>query len=856
MGRIRIVAAVVAALVVVLALSGTALSRGSRHPGVRVSILGASQRTLLAQRAVRVRISVRRAPAVVRAAAAGSLTRTLRFRRPGARVVALPLSAATRRAVARCSSRRLSVRAGRARAARALVLDSVRCRPTASGRGPAPAPAPASRPAPVAAASGPPAAQPDPGSPEGACDFLDPTVCLQPWPNDYFTKADSSTSTGRRLDLQLTSMPANSLGKPIEPTDMNRADGFSPGNPIVVHVPGLDNAAAFHRTGAVPITDMARYADLDQPVVVIDAATGERHPVWSEIDASAGSDSDRNLIVRPAVNFREGHRYIVALRNLRRADGSVIEAPASFRAYRDGTTSPDAAVEARRPHMDALLDRLSRSGIARGDLYLAWDFTVASEHSLTGRMLAIRDAAFAELGDTNLADLSAQGRSPDFTVDKTTDFPDGKIAREVEGHVTVPCFLNLPGCPPGATFSLDAAGNPIRIPGNTTDARFTCRIPRTAMEAGHDARPSLYGHGLFGSRSEVHQGQLTDLGGNHNILFCATDWIGMACSDLPPDDVPPDPAAWQAVLEKRYLPNCDLPVTLTALQDLSNFPKLADRVQQGMLNFMFLGRAMLKGFDSDPAFQRADGSGVIDTTRLFYDGNSQGGIIGGALAAVEPDLDRASIGVPGMNYSTLLSRSVDFHSYATGEFVDGVDTPLGLYDSYPNELQRPLLFGLMQLLWDRAEADGYAQHMTTDPLPNSPVHHVLMSAALGDHQVANIAAETEARTIGAAVRTPYVDPGRSPYTTNSPFGLGPIGFFPYDGSAITMWDSGPIRQVNGATVGTDVPPTTNTPPADGQDPHELPRRTPADQDMKSAFLSVGGRVIDTCGGAPCHSVTG
>ena len=26
------------------------------------------------------------------------------------------------------------------------------------------------------------------------CDFMDPTVCLQPWPNDYFTVPDSSTA--------------------------------------------------------------------------------------------------------------------------------------------------------------------------------------------------------------------------------------------------------------------------------------------------------------------------------------------------------------------------------------------------------------------------------------------------------------------------------------------------------------------------------------------------------------------------------------------------------------------------------------------------------------------------------------
>jgi hypothetical protein len=436
------------------------------------------------------------------------------------------------------------------------------------------------------------------------------------------------------------------------------------------------------------------------------------------------------------------------------------------------------------------------------------------------------------------------------------DGPTGKIAREVEGKVTVPCYLNAVGCPPGSTFQLGADGKPIRLPGNTIDAHYTCRIPRSALAPGHDARPSLYGHGLFGSRSEIHQDQLKDLGGDYNMMFCATDWIGMACADLPTS---PDPAAIQAILGGGPLPNCDLPVTATILQDASNFPKLADRVQQGMLDFMFLGRAMLKGFNSNAAFQRTGGTGVIDTTRLFYDGNSQGGIIGGALAAVEPDLDRASIGVPGMNYSTLLTRSVDFDGYAKGQFADELpDTPLGLYDNYPSELERPLLFALLQLLWDRAEADGYAQHMTTDPLPNSPVHHVLMNAAFGDHQVANVAAETEARTIGAAARTPYLDAGRSPYATNSPFGLGPIGFFPYDGSAITMWDSGPTRQEGTPpkTVGTDTPPATNTPPRNGHDPHELPRRTPADREMKSAFLSVGGRVIDTCGGAPCHSVTG
>ena len=55
---------------------------------------------------------------------------------------------------------------------------------------------------------------------------------------------------------------------------------------------------------------------------------------------------------------------------------------------------------------------------------------------------------------------------------------------------------------------------------------------------------------------------------------------------------------------------------------------------------------------------------MIDTRRLFYDGNSQGGIFGGALTALAPDFERAVLGVPGMNYSTLLRRSVDFDTYS------------------------------------------------------------------------------------------------------------------------------------------------------------------------------------------------
>jgi hypothetical protein len=643
---------------------------------------------------------------------------------------------------------------------------------------------------------------------------------MLPFPSDSYTKADPSTPTGRRVNFNILDMPRNVAGKPIDPTDWNRADGFSPGSLIVAKVPGLD----LQKTGAVPITDLARAYDSDAPIVVLDADTGKRALIWSEMDMTV-PPADRTLLIRPAKNFTEGHRYIVALRDLRDANGKLIPPPKG---------EPDARI----------VRTLSRHGIKRSSLYLAWDFTVASAKSLAGRMLSIRDDAFAQLGDRNLRDMKVAGSAPQFTIDKVVEAacdagvpvddlnqgllarcPDTneKIVRDVQGSMIVPCYLSTPGCAPAHShFLLGTDNKPIRVPGNVMKVDFECRIPKTALEQGAGkSRPSLYGHGLFGSLDEVRQGQLQDFGVEHNFTFCATDWAGMATTDVPN--------------------------VATILTDLSNFNTLADRVQQGMLNFLYLGRLMIhpQGLSTVPAFQDDHGKSLLDTRRLFYDGNSQGGIIGGALTAVAPDFNRATLGVPGMNYSTLLTRSSDFGTGKAPDPTNPVDTleyAYPLYTSYPQLNERQLIFSLMQMLWDRAEPDGYAEHMTTRPYPNTPEHRVMLHVALGDHQVAPVSADVEARTIGAKLlRRPAEEPGRNA-AVEPHYGIPAFGSLPGRGSALVIWDSG-----------EPVPPTSNTPPEDGPDPHEFPRRTPWARTMKSAFLSLDSQVIDTCGGAPCRT---
>jgi hypothetical protein len=83
-----------------------------------------------------------------------------------------------------------------------------------------------------------------------------------------------------------------------------------------------------------------------------------------------------------------------------------------------------------------------------------------------------------------------------------------------------------------------------------------------------------------------------------------------------------------------------------------------------------------------------------------------------------------------------------------------------------------------------------------------------------------------------------------------------IGAYPFDGSAFMLFDIGPRRTENGQVVGTDPPPTSNTPPRGDpyqQDPHEFPRRSFDGRRQKDAFLRIGGSVIDVCGARPCYA---
>jgi hypothetical protein len=625
----------------------------------------------------------------------------------------------------------------------------------------------------------------------------DPKYCLFPFPNSRQTVGDNSTVTGDRVSFKPEWLPANNKGKHINPTEWNRNDGFSPGQAIVLRVPGID----LEQSGLAGIDDIGASLDEDAPVIIWDETAQQRVPYWAELDSHAPAGSpDQVLYIRPAVNYPAGHTIIVGTANLKDAAGNVLPAPAKFDRERDWIAEHDP-VDWESSDLLAFGDpqyivrttfniaSLAHEGMAPTDLYLAWDFTVASTENTTGRMLHIRDDALATIGTG----------APAFTVAKVTPNPRAGVAKRIEGTYQVPLYLTGTG-QTGAGFKNASNGVPTRNGSYT--ASYDCEIPTTAADT--PARATVYGHGLFGGLGEVRSGPQAAMVTGHNMAYCATDTIGMA--------------------------DADVANAATILQDLSSFGTMPDRTQQGLLNTVFLGRLLSNdaGFVSNPAFQDGGGGPLIDTSALFYDGNSQGSVVGGAYVAVDPKVEAGVLGVAGMNYSTLLERSVDFDP-----FFDLMKA------TYPNRTDQAVGLGLIQMLWDRGETNGYAAYLNaSNNLPGTPDKRILIHTALGDHQVATITAEVEARTAGVAIHRPIYLAGR---TTDVEPGWGlPTLEYPSTGSGLVLWDSG-----------ADLAPLANLPPRTGEDPHGDPRNSVQAQGQKSEFLRTGGTLIDVCSAAAC-----
>jgi hypothetical protein len=592
--------------------------------------------------------------------------------------------------------------------------------------------------------------------------------CIAPYPSDFFL-------VDGRVGLDGASGLVDEISDaPLDPFRVHHPDGFPKLPQIVAYVPGEldDGVLAFHDDPA-PTLDPAT-----SRTVLLHAATGAPVLHFAELDPGALPDERKALLIRPMTRLVDGERYVVALRDLSRPDGSKVEPPEGFRRLRDDEAPGHPALEPLAERYEAdVFDILAGAGVSRDELVLAWDFTVSTEEDSTGDMLAMRDALMASL----------EAEPPVVTIAERTEAPDDPhVAYVVRGTVEIPLFVDADG--PGARLFRDSSGAVVES-GETTLMPFSLVVPPSVADGtlGSPARLIQYGHGFFGERDEAESEWLGVTLDELGAVAVATDYVGMSREDF------------GAILE-----------------DIGESPAQAffftDRLHQGMANQIALAYAatgpLLEALAADP--ETAD---LYDPSTIQYYGNSNGHILGSTYVVLSPQIDRAVLGVGGIGYSFMMFRAQPFASF------------VGFFELFlPDRLQVQLFTSMSQSILDRIDPVAYAPHMLEDTYPGSPAsRRVLLQYGPGDHAVPYLATELQARTLGIPVLGPVSHPIAALDVVDGPV----------DGSALSQFDFG---------VPEPLPGTVAIPPTEETAPHEGVRRLPEAIEQLDVFLATGTSV--------------
>lgn len=617
--------------------------------------------------------------------------------------------------------------------------------------------------------------------PEGCSPLAADWHCSLPFPSDVFR------SESGEIVMEGEAGAVREDGMHVNLYAYGQEDGFSPGTQILAYFPfAIDGAnlnGVFDNAAFGPEGD---WETRPGPTLIVDAENGARVPHYAELDTHAVSAQKQTLILRPLVRLENGHRYIVAISGLKDTDGNPVPAAEGFRRLRDDAPAGGASsLEDLRTHFETAVFPVLADvdGLERKDLQLAWDFTVRSTTTkpVTETMEAIRSQMATTL----------EAAAPTVTITKVTDYEEGDLLKTVEGTIAVPLYLESDE--PGARLRNDDPAAPEAE--GTADVPFVAIVPRSVLdgEAVVPARLVQYGHGIFGSRTEISADDswIPAFANQYNFVVMAVDWWGMSGSDV-----------------------------TAIVSDLGNRPRetmaFTDRVHQAMANQLALAEAMTRAMPELDAF-KVGGDPVYDPESLYFVGNSLGHIFGATYLSLSSRVERAALGVGAANFSHFIARSASF-----GQFFIALEAAL----VSPMDVQ--LFFAMSQAGFDRVDPVSYAPAVY-DPFDGEAPKKLLVQMGLGDATVPNLGTAYFARLYGLPVLEN--SPGEIPLTETVTA--------PTADSAIAIYD-----------FGIDPLPGVVPAPSERNGVHDGPRKAAKAQAQIDAFLKPNGEIDWFCD-APC-----
>ncbi len=528
-----------------------------------------------------------------------------------------------------------------------------------------------------------------------ASESLDPTRCLLPFPSNTFTKLDSSSTTGLRLALDISSfMPTDDNA-----TLLNFGDGFSRSTPLMsgfmpfidpttLGVPdplgtGMSSPVPNGETPAVRLLvaqpGAADFAT-DVPLRTHTVNDDEGYPVGTSL-----------LISYPARVLAPASDYVaVVFDSIRDVNGKKYSTPHAQQVAL-GLADPESQAEANlRGYHAPTRAVLKAAKIDPHHVLRAWTFTTRSSDDATKRLSAMINAMTAAVTAGQITvtiDTIALGTAP--------------IAAIVNGHISgAPQFVA-----PDGSLSMGDDGMPVAM--GVANAPFRVVVP---VGTG-DYHVIYFGHGTAGN---INDGTFDTEFAAHGAAKLSFQFDGWTDNDFV--------QTFAGVVTMFKGSTHFAALTLqslargTAIQALLG-NKLADLLSSATVTTS-------TGAIANPVAGRKPNLDI-----QVYAGGSLGGTMGLVIASSYPNIDHAVLNVAGAGWTHFMPNSV---IYKVADTL--LQTPYGTrYDGR-------MALAMTQGIWDEMDGASWTGKRSIT---------ALIQESIGDPVLPNVGTELVANVLGA-----------------------------------------------------------------------------------------------------------
>lgn len=446
------------------------------------------------------------------------------------------------------------------------------------------------------------------GQAAAPCNPLSAGTCVVPFPSNYWSVADGSSSTGIRLQVPDGVVRPEVISKlptadGVSPSALlNGSTGFSAATGAVFEFGVAPNAATLPRDGG-------------SAVIAFDLDSGLRVPIDAFVNNYASSPlvqfQSHIIQVFPRSRYAYKHRIVIAVTKALSAPG-------------DATPDFDQMAAAQTPgspedtYVDGVATALGAAGIPTASVRSATLFTVRDRDEVVGP-------------EQMLFDRTLSSDHPVRNLFMTPDLLNPWIAGVVTGELRTTNYRRKNG-----TTNVDYSGATSKqqwIP-------FRLTLPRSAGKS--KAALAIYGHGLTALKE-------TDL-----LVSSTNAQLGLATISI---DYPNHGA--RILIDGGYAITNVTP---------SKIPHQLGMLNQATFDTAALYKAIkssLAGVDYlrkpsllNPLGFGGDGKPDLDPAHISAQGTSLGGVLGSNFGALAPSLDGAVYHVTGSGITHILSDSI------------------------------------------------------------------------------------------------------------------------------------------------------------------------------------------------------